>query len=63
MEARLHDLGIRIAACMKRHGFDERELLTRSIKRQLASGQKAARIVFHLETRDGDWFIRARSAD
>ncbi len=55
-DPRLSDLGDRIAACMKRHGFTERELILRSLKRQLER-MPVARVTYRVTPKEGRWVL------
>lgn len=61
--ARLADLGRRIAEAMARHGFSERELLLRHIKREVAVLGIAKTTWTFAQTDDGTWkFVSAHGA-
>ena len=58
IDTRLSDLGKRIEAAMKRHGFTVEEMWTRSVKRQVAA-TGVARMVFTMDNSSGAWAIKS----
>ena len=51
----LADLGMRIAACIRKHGYTERSWLTASIKRQIAQFGRARTTMNISLNADGTW--------